>query len=146
MTGSRPELSFHLFYVHWCFHWNKRKNDLKIKKIRCNETMHYGHSLWSRLEPQISHYYTVWWRLTNSYIWKQFKWFIRSHSADCSDLRIVHRHWRKCYSTPYTGIWLRNIWGKFLYNSCISVKKFLFFSCIFLWPSWEHWCEHFTSH
>jgi len=100
--------------------------------------MHNGHSLWSRLEPQIRHYYAVWWRLTNIYMWKQFKWFIWSQSADCTDLRIVHLHWRKwrkCYSTTYSGIRLRNINGKILYNSCISVKKIPFLSFIFYDPN-----------
>ena len=50
---------------------------MKIVKKRRNEALNNGHSLWSRLEPQIRHYYAVWWRLINSYIWKQFKWFIR---------------------------------------------------------------------
>jgi len=106
-----------------------------LKKRRNETNMHNGHSLWSRLEPQIRHYYAVWWRLTNIYMWKQFKWFIWSQSADCTDLRIVHLHWRKwrkCYSTTYSGIRLRNINGKILYNSCISVKKNPFFPLFFI--------------
>ena len=106
-----------------------------MKKRRNETNMHNGHSLWSRLEPQIRHYYAVWWRLTNIYMWKQFKWFIWSQSADCTDLRIVHLHWRKwrkCYSTTYSGIRLRNINGKILYNSCISVKKNPFFPLFFM--------------
>ena len=97
--------------------------------------MHYSHSLWSRLEPQISHCYAVWWLLTKyeSSLNNSFG-HIRL-TARIWGQRIVHRHWRKCYSTKcYSGIWLRNIWGKFLYNSCISVKKNHVFFLYFFWP------------